>query len=364
MSKQKKDTKILITSDWHLGYKQYGLNAREQVSYDAAHDVVNLARQHNVDAILNGGDILDVKRPNSLAVDVLKQIHHKLMEEGIPMFVVSGNHDKTKPHWIELIRREEDDQNTGGVKLLDSKSVTINGTLIQGIEELPREELKERISKLKPGILLTHISVREWIHFPSEKAFSLKEDMSTNLDFAVIGDTHVTELTEVGRKDKAGKFTVVSAGSTFMNKADEPDSKFAFVVTMAPDKAPMFQQIELAAEKVRRISINTEAELKGLKDISTKGYSIVYVTFDPNIPMCAQTISQWQNAQSAVVRYNPVANKGKANKKSKVVKDLSFEEIIDELTKDETVADLGKQLLNMNVSVVDVLDDFTTKALA
>lgn len=83
--------KILHTSDWHLGidfHKQPLLDYQEQVLLD----LVEQAREQQVDAILVAGDVYDRTIPPVSAVRLLDKILG-LLTEIAPVVLISGNHD-------------------------------------------------------------------------------------------------------------------------------------------------------------------------------------------------------------------------------------------------------------------------------
>lgn len=221
---------IIATSDWHFGKRQYGLKFREHDRYAAGHALVDYAIKHQVPAILNGGDTLDVTRPSSKAVSQLKEIHNKLVKAKIPMYVVQGNHDRVDPPWYNLF----DAHPEFGVQLIGGRTVEIAiGTkkyTLAGIDEKPKDQLIKAIEEVKHAdILLLHASVQEWIGFPSATALSLQDDIPKNrFRLVVIGDTHIHDYRELedgtaflspgaienGTKAEPREFHITRLGST------------------------------------------------------------------------------------------------------------------------------------------------------
>jgi exonuclease SbcD len=83
----------LHTADWHLGRIFHGVH----LTSDQAHlldQVVTLAREARVDAVLVCGDIYDRAVPPPEAVALLDDVLSRLvLEINVPVILISGNHD-------------------------------------------------------------------------------------------------------------------------------------------------------------------------------------------------------------------------------------------------------------------------------
>ncbi|MEM1610949.1 MAG: DNA repair exonuclease [Sulfolobales archaeon] len=93
--------RILHISDTHLGYGTVGrshLPERERDFYDALDEVIQIAIEEEVNAVLHGGDMFHRSTPEPQtyvrAIEALK----KLREKGIRFFVVAGNHDTPRTY--------------------------------------------------------------------------------------------------------------------------------------------------------------------------------------------------------------------------------------------------------------------------
>ncbi len=85
--------KFLHTSDWHIGRQLHNQSLLD----DQAHvleQIVALAREHKVDAVVVAGDIYDRSVPPTTAVDLLNAVLSRLVDElGISVLMIAGNHD-------------------------------------------------------------------------------------------------------------------------------------------------------------------------------------------------------------------------------------------------------------------------------
>ena len=84
--------RILHTSDWHLGQNFYSK------SRAAEHDaflnwLLEMARSHDVDAIIVAGDIFDTGSPPSYARELYNRFVVNLQQTGCHLVIVAGNHD-------------------------------------------------------------------------------------------------------------------------------------------------------------------------------------------------------------------------------------------------------------------------------
>jgi exonuclease SbcD len=86
--------KLLHTSDWHVG-KTIGIDRRSRMDEFAAAlaEVVGIATQEKVDAVLVSGDLYEQRIANNDADALVFETFIKLHEAGIPVVAIPGNHD-------------------------------------------------------------------------------------------------------------------------------------------------------------------------------------------------------------------------------------------------------------------------------
>jgi exonuclease SbcD len=84
--------RLLHTGDWHVGRTIRGRSRADELR-EALAEVVGIAVQEGVDAVLLSGDIYDHRSPtpesDSLVFDALLRLH----DAGIPVVAIAGNHD-------------------------------------------------------------------------------------------------------------------------------------------------------------------------------------------------------------------------------------------------------------------------------
>ena len=219
-------TKILCTADNHLGYRQYGLQVREQDIYDSFDSIIQTACREEVDAITISGDLIHATRPSSVTIAFLKQCQNRLMAAGMPALVIAGNHDNNKPHWLKTLCTSSDwdgDDSLGGFKLLENETYEVGDMKIFGApftNKLNWTHTKTIVPE-DTDILLMHQSFQEFIQFETEDAFS-KEDVEGLAKIVVVGDIHVTM--------KAVDSQIYSPGSSELMSLTEEPQKYVLMV--------------------------------------------------------------------------------------------------------------------------------------
>ncbi len=87
--------RFLHTSDWHLG-KKYQNRDRLEEQKQVLEEILQIANEHQVDAILVAGDIYDQSNPPNQADKLLYQMLPLLSLKGErPVFIIAGNHDSS-----------------------------------------------------------------------------------------------------------------------------------------------------------------------------------------------------------------------------------------------------------------------------
>ncbi|GEK29152.1 exonuclease SbcCD subunit D [Furfurilactobacillus siliginis] len=85
--------KFLHTADWHIGKKLHGFELTEEQD-DAYQQIVQIATDEKVDAVVIAGDLYDRAMPSE---DSVHQLNHMLVDLNLdrkfPVLAISGNHD-------------------------------------------------------------------------------------------------------------------------------------------------------------------------------------------------------------------------------------------------------------------------------
>ena len=84
--------KLIHTGDLHIGITINGFNMLEDQEHILG-QIINIALEEQADAVLLAGDLYDRSVPSADAVKLLDFFISDLIEKGIKVFAVSGNHD-------------------------------------------------------------------------------------------------------------------------------------------------------------------------------------------------------------------------------------------------------------------------------
>ncbi|ABV87954.1 exonuclease SbcCD subunit D [Shewanella pealeana] len=85
--------KFIHTSDWHIGRQLHNQSLLDDQCF-VLNQIIELATEHNVDAVVVAGDIYDRSVPPANAVALLDDVVNRLVNElKIPLIMIAGNHD-------------------------------------------------------------------------------------------------------------------------------------------------------------------------------------------------------------------------------------------------------------------------------
>jgi exonuclease SbcD len=96
--------KIVHMADSHLGFSadgrvdRWGRNQREEMIYRGFGETVEKIIELAPDAVVHAGDVFHHVRPRIRPLYVFKQNLERLIEAGIPVIIISGNHDAPKSY--------------------------------------------------------------------------------------------------------------------------------------------------------------------------------------------------------------------------------------------------------------------------
>lgn len=86
--------RFLHTADWHLGRTLAGIDLLEDQAHFIDHCYLPALREHRPHAVVIAGDVFDRALPPAGAVELFdRAVASTVVELGIPMLVVAGNHD-------------------------------------------------------------------------------------------------------------------------------------------------------------------------------------------------------------------------------------------------------------------------------
>ncbi len=187
--------KFLHTADWHIGRQFHNTSLLADQEY-ILRQLVNLAVEEKVDAIVIAGDVYDRAVPPAEAVALLNDILEQLIiENKIQVIMISGNHDSA-------------DRLGFGAKLLTSRGLHVYGPIASASQPLV---LKDKFGP----IYFCPFPYAE----PSQIRLHLGDDELR---------THATALkalTSLTRENLPKKARSVAIGHCWVNGSKESDSE-------------------------------------------------------------------------------------------------------------------------------------------
>lgn len=162
---------LLHTADWHLGrrLRDFPLLAEQAAVVD---QVVALAVERAVDAVVVAGDVFDTAVPSIEALQVWSSALDRLVAAGVPVFVIPGNHDQADRlahlggvlgragvHLRGSLADVEKPLVVGGVALYGlpfTRAARVRAHLGVGVDEVPELDDAAALRRLASKVLAAH----------------------------------------------------------------------------------------------------------------------------------------------------------------------------------------------------------------
>lgn len=236
-------------ADTHLGFRQYGLIARENDFYNVFDDIIEKIISERPDFVLHSGDLFESSKPPIRALLTVQNGFTQLKDAGIPVYAIAGNHDIVmRKNVIPPHKLYQD----FGLKLIDLINTNFihKDILIAGVPYLSKsysQIIKDSLSELstlaethKRSILLLHQSVDRYLPFDPEIGIG---DVPDNFNYYAFGHIHERIVDDFGN----GKLAY--PGSTEIWRIDEvagykKNGKGFYLVDLDGD-SPSIQKIDL-----------------------------------------------------------------------------------------------------------------------
>ena len=139
---------IAIIGDLHLGYRQYGLDEREQDFYQRWSQIISdIINRKDIDVVLQLGDIFDTHIPSAIALYEYEKGLAMLEDKGIDYYSITGNHTIIRKR--NFMSPDDLFSKISESNSLDDTHIVIDGVFIAGIKyrsESNKEELLEAIN--------------------------------------------------------------------------------------------------------------------------------------------------------------------------------------------------------------------------
>lgn len=225
--------KIGVISDLHLGYRQYGLAAREEDFYLQYLSCMKKLNAEKVDLIIIAGDLFDKPNPSPKAMNVYRS-GIKLLDN-IPVVTIKGNHTMlmTKDHFSVDNFFDAEDFNSE-YHLLDDETYQKEGVVIQGMYYRSDSNLEDFLDKQRQmaddllgkigsfHILVLHQAFKEYCGFTNVD-LSIKDIDWSPYDIIICGHIHSHILEQI--EDTGSTFFLQPGSIERMNTAEAKDGQ-------------------------------------------------------------------------------------------------------------------------------------------
>lgn len=246
--------KILVTSDLHLSDRIWRHYPIEGDSYHSWNQIVDLAINHSVDAIILAGDILDKQQNLSYPIQNLLAGIHRLQTAAISVYYTQGQHEYQQRPWMDA------DPDTHWLNHEDL--VTPTGWRIVGCDYKDHDNFQSFLSSDRAksaDILVCH---QVWKDFMGDIGKPQGEfaDIPPNVKVLITGDYHEHIC------QKFADLIVLSPGSTHMRSISEPEEHSVFLLNLS-DKSnkPKIKSIPLVTRRCLHVDTRSFPDFKALK---------------------------------------------------------------------------------------------------
>lgn len=240
------DVKLLHTADWHLGKKLHGFDMLSDQEY-ILEQILQLAKEEKVDAIMITGDIYDRAIANNEALQLGNDTFRKWnIEEQFPLLMISGNHDSairlatgkewfaTKHFHLNTTIKESLTPITLGdcqfyllpyVELIEARFFVENEGLVENapnsltqVLQIIIQEMHKTFDPSKKHIFIGHLFVAGSLRQESETPLeigglqSVASDLFDAFDYAAFGHLHSATANLKGKVRYCGSPLQYSVG--------------------------------------------------------------------------------------------------------------------------------------------------------
>lgn len=173
--------KVLHTGDTHIGFRQYGLEERREDFARAFLQVVHIALEEKVSAVIHAGDLFEDRTPGAEDLLATMQGLFTLKDAGISFLGIVGNHEQRRgTQWIDFF------ESLGlAVHLRPQKPFELDGVPIYGLDFSGRRPITP--PHCEGGVLVCH-QLLDAVELDGELA--LEKLWHCGAQFVLLGDYH------------------------------------------------------------------------------------------------------------------------------------------------------------------------------
>lgn len=199
-----KRVKFIHAADLHLDSPMVGLRSLpspifsrlQESTFLALEKIVHKAIEEKVDFVIFAGDLFDSEDRSIKAQTRLRTEMKRLLEHGIPVFAIHGNHDHLDGSWSHLDMPKNVHVFSTNVERMVYKTVSGTNVHLYGFSYPSRHVFERKIAEYKKeGEADFHIGIlhgnMEGNHDHGNYApFSLKELLDKDFDYWALGHIH------------------------------------------------------------------------------------------------------------------------------------------------------------------------------
>ncbi len=213
--------KVLHTGDTHIGFRQYGLEERRDDFAKAFLQVVQLALDESVAAVIHAGDLFEDRTPGAEDLLATLQGLFTLKDAGIRFLGIVGNHEQRRGvQWLDFF------EELGlAVHLRPEKPLELEGIPIYGLDFSGRREITP--PTYADGVLVCH-QLLDAVELDGELA--LERLIHCGARVVLMGDYH--EYREWRERDKNREILITYCGSTERWALDEVSERGVNIIDL------------------------------------------------------------------------------------------------------------------------------------
>lgn len=200
-------------SDAHL--KTFTWSKRSQINKDSFYSFKQACDYCLREAIglFLGGDTFDSSTLDSPMVNTFRACIEPLIEAGIPVWAIQGQHDKSDPPWPTSI--------VPGIRHVDKEVITLGKVKCWAMDMRVKEEAKKALEEVPEDVevLFVHQLIKQAFDFEGKWDFDLNW-VPKGVHTVIAGDYH-EPMDKVFKMEDGREVRLTYNGSTHMCKIDE-----------------------------------------------------------------------------------------------------------------------------------------------
>lgn len=320
--------RFLHTGDWHIGKPLRGRSRLDEFA-QALDEIVAIARDRAVDAVLLAGDVFDSPAPPAEAEKLVYDFLARLLPDRVACVVIAGNHDHPRrlaalARLLEglriHVRADVRPPDEGGVVAVPSRDgreearvavlpfvaerKVVDACRLVGPEHEWYEEYARRLEQVLQlltagftpktvNLVLGHVLISGARVGTGERPLHLGEvygvnaqQLPSNAQYIALGHLHrPQEIVAPSRTFYSGSILELDFG-------EKEQQKRVVIVDASPGRAPRIESVPLSAGRRLRDLAGTLDELAGLAATVGDDYLRVAVHVDGPLPGVAEQVRE------------------------------------------------------------------------